>query len=395
MPIPAPNSNETRDEFISRCMGDSVMVTEYPDVSQRYRVCSVHFAKNKNGSNELSFEVFAVGLWNGLEFDKKRLQKIVDNFKKLKEVHKPYLKIGHEDTNPSMGQPALGWIDDMWLTAANKIMVHAVGIPDKLFNAIKNKLYKRVSIELSVNVEYKGQKIGDVLDAVAILGADVPAVNTLQDLDAYMTRPPGNFAGASRAMFTAIQTNEGEIMPEDVKALSEKIDKMMGRVDEVEKENRTLREQNQQLSGQVEKFQKDEKTRLEDEKKNAVKMARDKVDGILEKAVKDQKIAPAQREQFKKLLQVDDDEMVQRVDFTLLDQMISKGSASFSTDDTAASSGKGKQTDGDRAPDEIVFDRCSEMVNKKEAPDLFTAMEMVFRKDPELAIKYRDMNVAD
>ena len=35
MPIPKPGSNENRNEFIKRCMGDSVMVSDFKDESQR------------------------------------------------------------------------------------------------------------------------------------------------------------------------------------------------------------------------------------------------------------------------------------------------------------------------------------------------------------------------
>jgi hypothetical protein len=38
MPIPKPNSTETKDEFIQRCMSDETMVNEY-DEAQRYRIC--------------------------------------------------------------------------------------------------------------------------------------------------------------------------------------------------------------------------------------------------------------------------------------------------------------------------------------------------------------------
>lgn len=39
MPIPKPRANETQDDFISRCMGDDVMNSEYPDQKQRAAVC--------------------------------------------------------------------------------------------------------------------------------------------------------------------------------------------------------------------------------------------------------------------------------------------------------------------------------------------------------------------
>lgn len=39
MPIPKPEAGESQDDFINRCMGDQVMVDDFPDESQRYAVC--------------------------------------------------------------------------------------------------------------------------------------------------------------------------------------------------------------------------------------------------------------------------------------------------------------------------------------------------------------------
>ncbi len=39
MPIPTPGQDETKDEFIERCMGDETMNEEYPDGDQRLAVC--------------------------------------------------------------------------------------------------------------------------------------------------------------------------------------------------------------------------------------------------------------------------------------------------------------------------------------------------------------------
>jgi hypothetical protein len=40
MPIPKRGSDETKNEFLSRCMGDSKMNAEYPETAQRYAVCN-------------------------------------------------------------------------------------------------------------------------------------------------------------------------------------------------------------------------------------------------------------------------------------------------------------------------------------------------------------------
>lgn len=39
MPLPKPKSNEDKDEFLSRCITDSTMRSEFPDGKQRFVVC--------------------------------------------------------------------------------------------------------------------------------------------------------------------------------------------------------------------------------------------------------------------------------------------------------------------------------------------------------------------
>jgi hypothetical protein len=54
MPIPKPNSNESKDEFIQRCMSDDVMVSEYKDEAQRYRLCLYSHANDLKAQKEIS-----------------------------------------------------------------------------------------------------------------------------------------------------------------------------------------------------------------------------------------------------------------------------------------------------------------------------------------------------
>lgn len=39
MPLPNKKNDESGDEFLSRCMADSVTNREYPNPKQRYAVC--------------------------------------------------------------------------------------------------------------------------------------------------------------------------------------------------------------------------------------------------------------------------------------------------------------------------------------------------------------------
>jgi hypothetical protein len=54
MPIPKPNTNESKDDFIQRCMSDDVMVSEYKDEAQRYRLCLYSHANDLKAQKEIS-----------------------------------------------------------------------------------------------------------------------------------------------------------------------------------------------------------------------------------------------------------------------------------------------------------------------------------------------------
>lgn len=52
MPIPKPNTNESRQDFITRCMGDDTMASEYTDSDQRLAVCTSEYDSNKEDSTQ-------------------------------------------------------------------------------------------------------------------------------------------------------------------------------------------------------------------------------------------------------------------------------------------------------------------------------------------------------
>ena len=55
MPIPKPNPNEEKKEFIQRCMENETMVSEYKNTDQRLAVCSTSYEENlSNGKNSKS-----------------------------------------------------------------------------------------------------------------------------------------------------------------------------------------------------------------------------------------------------------------------------------------------------------------------------------------------------
>lgn len=57
MPLPTPNENESKQEFISRCMSDSIMNEEYPEKDKRSAVCYSQWSKdNKETSSKFSYK---------------------------------------------------------------------------------------------------------------------------------------------------------------------------------------------------------------------------------------------------------------------------------------------------------------------------------------------------
>ena len=45
MPLPKPKVNESRKDFMQRCISNPTMVNEYKDANQRIAICSTIFDK--------------------------------------------------------------------------------------------------------------------------------------------------------------------------------------------------------------------------------------------------------------------------------------------------------------------------------------------------------------
>lgn len=54
MPLPSPRSGESRQKFVSRCMGDSQARADFPEQSQRAAVCNSRFREARKGDEILS-----------------------------------------------------------------------------------------------------------------------------------------------------------------------------------------------------------------------------------------------------------------------------------------------------------------------------------------------------
>ncbi|HEX7011945.1 MAG TPA: hypothetical protein VF161_04330, partial [Steroidobacteraceae bacterium] len=176
-------------------------------------------------------EIFKVGTWKGLPFDERDLDDIVKNFEELRDVHKVPLKLGHSgDRDTPKGMPALGWVKAV-RRVGEKLVADFTNVPSKLVEAIRQKRYRTVSIELLMGARM-GQKVfGHLLDAVALLGAEQPAVLGLGDLDQFLAERRAAFDGSGRrVMFETIAGNERgdmDMTKEELEKLLEERDKKL------------------------------------------------------------------------------------------------------------------------------------------------------------------------
>lgn len=137
---------------------------------------------------ELEAEVFAVGTWNSDKYNLHSLQELVSNFNELKDVVKPPAKIGHSESQDYLkkeGLPAAGWVDTIKLVG-NKVIAHFKDVPKVIKDLIDKKAYKRVSAEIYPTYKNpaNGKIYNNVLRAVAFLGSETPAIETLSDIAA-------------------------------------------------------------------------------------------------------------------------------------------------------------------------------------------------------------------
>ncbi len=121
-------------------------------------------------------EIMRVGIWNRTKFTLKHLQSIAANF--LNQDFDVPLKLGHTNAPDA---PAFGWVRNVRLQG-ERLVADFEDIPEKVFGLIRDKMFNNVSVEIFFDFERGGKKFDRVLSAVALLGAQIPAVSKLTPL---------------------------------------------------------------------------------------------------------------------------------------------------------------------------------------------------------------------
>ena len=319
-------------------------------------------------------EVMSVGTWNGVKFTPKDLLELAENFKKLKDVVKPPIKLGH--SGDQTGKPALGWVTDLKVKG-NKLIAFVEDVPSILMKAIKKKLYRTVSSEIFSGFKYKGKRYGKVFSGLAFLGAEMPAVKDLEDLTAYLSQTSdGEFEKVSIIEFT---TKEDESEEEMDKKLEEKVIELTQTVEGLKVEVRDKEKRNKDLLAEI-------------EKRDAVDIAKFR-DGsqtdfekFCEAQIKAKKMSPGQ----KKVLFAEKDVLVfsdktAAIPVDVFKKFVEAGSEVLDDNSRVKNDDK-KKTFSD--PQEEVDRRAQEYCDKHPKTDYADAVAIVLREDEELAKKY-------
>lgn len=330
-------------------------------------------------------EIFAVGKWNGYPFSEQDLDGIVAAFDSLQAIHKVPLKFGHNDKQPMTdGQPALGWVDKVW-REGKKLMATFSDVPEIVANAISKKLYRHVSSELSLGVSHQNKNYDYVLSGVALLGADIPAVNTLTDLQHYMGGG-AKFSASHTMSFAVIQ---GAIKHKEEKTmdiekqladLTAKFSALSEQQTALATKNTTLEAENKTLKEQIETAKKAEHSAK-------VTSHRSMLTGMLETAVKAGQIIPGQREQALKFMRIGDDASVLDIKKEDVEEFIKvngkKADIKFSRQ-TAVDTTEGEGDEAKSADVEIV--RLARKLQAQHKDMTFSAaQQQVMEENPELA----------
>ena len=236
--MPTPHKGETKKDFLERCIPMVINEGTAKDSDQAVAICSAmfdnmkHMSFDKNYSQTLTdVEIFAVGRWNGDKYTSEDLDEMVSAASSA-GIKAP-VKLGHSETQAWFGQedgaPALGWVTNL-RRRGEKLLADLVGVPTALVNLIRNGNYRTKSAEIYWNFKNPADPAGKVwprvLKAVSLLGADLPAVTNLEELQkVLMTDDSYAIAYGENVGETRVYTypdNDGGTM--DEKRYQEKID---------------------------------------------------------------------------------------------------------------------------------------------------------------------------
>lgn len=123
---------------------------------------------------------------DGCEFTETDLDAIVMAYWATKDGLLPPVKLGHDDDQKLLqedGYPSAGLVANL-RRRTDKLYADLIDVPKRVAELIKAGAYRSVSVELGVDREINNQKFPQILTGLALLGADLPAIDSLGGITA-------------------------------------------------------------------------------------------------------------------------------------------------------------------------------------------------------------------
>lgn len=129
-------------------------------------------------------EILREGTWNGVPFPRARLDQIVESHTALRGILDSPVKLGHSETQRLLqadGYPAAGWIENV-RRVGSKLYADLRHVPAKVADLIDVGAIRKRSSEIRFDFEAGGRTWPAVLTGLALLGEQLPAVDSLSDM---------------------------------------------------------------------------------------------------------------------------------------------------------------------------------------------------------------------
>jgi hypothetical protein len=247
-------------------------------------------AEEKKVFDIKDIEIFKVGTWNGQQYTEKDLDDMVDSFSEVGNLIKPYIKLGHnekQDLLKNDGMPAAGWITGL-KRKGESLLANFSNVPNKIFDLIEKKAFGRLSSEIIWNLKMQGKTYRRALKAVALLGANTPAVETLDDFINLYTESDYD------DIMICNNYTKGVNNMEEAKILQEQLDELTAQLNEMKEKKE-----------EAENYSKELEDKVAAEKEAAKKS---EIDNFIKDAIEDGKILPIQVDAFTALCYDNDED---------------------------------------------------------------------------------------
>lgn len=166
-------------------------------------------------------QIMKVGSWTGsagqVEFTIGDLEDMVRSFYELSQQSgfQPHIKLGHEEAQRFFGQregfPSLGYVERIWRDG-DIVCADFGNVPEPVLDMVAQRRYSQVSVEMYPEYDFEGRKFRNVLAAVALLGAELPAVKGLRELaDSLYKDGTTKFTQNGKVEFTQMSKTQAEI----------------------------------------------------------------------------------------------------------------------------------------------------------------------------------------